>query len=164
MLGIRSHNLIPIHDKKNYEIGEFLVKPFLLEHDVQNFGFLLHNFESGLIAFITDTHYCPYKFKGLNNILIEANYSEKIVNENLQTGDVNNFIRERVPTSHMEIETTKGFLKANNLTGVNNIILLHLSQTNSDARDFKKQIIQLTGKSVYVAKTGLITELNKTSF
>jgi len=159
-----SHNIYTLKEHEQKEIGTFLVRPFLLEHDVPNFGYLIHHYESGLIVFITDTHYCPYKFKGLNNILIEANYSEKIVDENLQTGDVNNFVRERVLTSHMEIETTKGFLKANDLTGVNNIILLHLSQTNSDASDFKKQITELTGKSVYVAKPGLVIGLDKTSF
>lgn len=158
------HNIYTLKEHEQKAIGDFLVRPFLLEHDVPNFGYLIHHYESGLITFITDTHYCPYKFHGLNNILIEANYSEKIVDENLQTGDVNNFVRERVLTSHMGIETTKGFLKANDLQGVNNIILLHLSQSNSDARDFKKQITELTGKSVFIAKPGLIINLDKTSF
>jgi phosphoribosyl 1,2-cyclic phosphodiesterase len=162
MLGIKSHNLIPIWEKRNFEIGEFLVKPFLLEHDCQNMGFLLHNFESGLICFITDTNYCHYTFKGLNNILIEANYSNEIIDKHLLDGTANKFVRDRVLTYHLEFETTKEFLKTNDLTKVNNIILLHLSMGNSNANQFRREVTELTGKQVFIATQGLDIQLNET--
>jgi phosphoribosyl 1,2-cyclic phosphodiesterase len=143
------------------EIGGFLIKPFLLEHDVQNFGYLIHNHESGLICFITDTNYCRYTFKGLNNILIEANYSNEIIDQKLLDGTANKFVRDRVLTYHLEFETTKAFLRANDLTKVNNIVLLHLSMDNSNMDQFRREVIELTGKQVFIATQGLEIDLNK---
>jgi DNA/RNA-binding domain of Phe-tRNA-synthetase-like protein len=56
-------------------------------------------------------------------------------------------------------------LKANNLSQVNNIVLIHLSDGNSDAEDFQKQVTELTGKTVYVADAGMIIDnFNKKPF
>ncbi len=156
------NNIQIVLPRQNYQVGSFLIMPFDLEHDVRCFGYLIHHFESGLVSFITDTHYCPFIFKGLNNILIEANYSEEIIDKRILAGDADTFVRNRVLTSHMEIETTKGFLRANDLRKVNNVVLLHLSEGNSNAMLFRKEIQELTGKSVHVAEKGLDIELNKT--
>ena len=43
------------------------------------------------------------------------------------------------------------FLRANDLSRVKEIHLLHLSDRNSSANCFKKEIQSLTGKPVYVA-------------
>lgn len=45
----------------------------------------------------------------------------------------------------------KDFLKANDLRHVQEIWLLHLSDGNSDADRFKREIQELTGKPVYIA-------------
>ncbi len=158
------YNVNLIKAKTLYSIGSFKVQPFELKHDVKNFGYLIDHSESGLFCFITDTHYCPFKFPGLNNILVECNYSDKIVDEKLLKGDGNMFVRNRVLTSHMELQTTIDFLKANDLSGVNNIVLLHLSDGNSNAPLFKKTILELTGKSVFVAQSGLNIPFNKQPF
>ena len=57
--------------------------------------------------------------------------------------------------SHMEIETTKGILRANDLSAVSEIILVHLSGNNSDARRFAKEISETAGMPTYIAHTGL---------
>ena len=158
------HNVNVLQPKKVYEIGSFKVQPFELKHDVQNFGYLLDHPESGLFPFITDTHYCPFRFPGMNNILVEANYSDKIIEEKLLRGTANMYVRNRVIMSHLEIDTTIDFLKANDLSKVNNIVLLHLSEGNSNAADFQKRVQEATGKSVFVAAPGLEIDFNKTSF
>jgi len=155
-------NRVILQEKQQTTVGDYLIKPFRLEHDVENFGYLIHHHESGLITFITDTHYCHYKFKGLNNILIEANYSEEIIDRKILDGTANLYVRNRVLTSHMEIETTKAFLLANDLSQVNNIVLLHLSMGNSNQRLFTNEIRELTGKQIHVAEQGMQIELNKT--
>ena len=158
------HNVKKLKTKVVYDIGTFRVQPFELKHDVMNFGYLINHPESGLFCFITDTHYCPYKFPGLNNILVECNYSDAIVEKKLLEGTGNMFVRNRVLTSHMELDTTMGFLKANDLSKVNNIVLLHLSDGNSNSDLFRKKIQDLTGKSVFVAQSGLNIEFNKQPF
>lgn len=114
--------------------------------------------------FATDTHYIPYKFKGLSNIMIECNYEGNIIRENADTSESMESRLERVVYSHIELETCKDFLENNDMSMVNNIILLHLSDSNSHAVRFKKEIENLTGKQVYVADKGLEVNLNGINF
>lgn len=157
------YNTHVVEAKKRKVIGNFMILPFELEHDVQNYGYLIHHHESGLICFLTDTHYCRYKFNGLNNILVEANFSQQIIDQKLLDGKGSLYVRNRVLTHHMELETTKEFLRANDLTKVNNIVLLHLSMDNSNKRQFHGEITALTGKQVHIAEEGLEIELNETA-
>src|SRR5690554_7158294 len=69
-------SVIAIHQHE-YKFGGFSIKPFLVEHDVTTFGFLLHHKEIGKTVFITDTGEVEYTFKNLTNIIIEANFSEQ---------------------------------------------------------------------------------------
>ncbi len=158
------HNVNVLTTKLTYQIGSFRIKPFELRHDVMNYGYLIDHPECGLTCFITDTWYCPFKFPGLNNILIECNYDEKIIDQKLLNGTANMYVRNRVIQSHMELQTTIDFLKANDLSGVNNIILLHLSESNSNEKQFQNKIQELTGKNVHIAKQGLIVDFNKWPF
>lgn len=147
-----------------FSVGDFRIVPFSVKHDVPTFGFLIQHEEMGLCAFVTDTHYIPNTFKGLNQILIEANYEERILNENLYDGKIDNTRYQRVLRSHMSLETTIEALKKNDLKGVQNIVLIHLSPQNSDASLFKNKVIEVTGKNVHIALKGLVIDFNKEPF
>lgn len=149
---------------KQFSIGEFGILPFSVKHDVPCLGFLINHPESGNILFVTDTHYIPNRFKGLNQILIEANYEERILNENLIDGKIDNMRYQRVLRSHMSLETCIEALKANNLKGVQNIVLIHLSPQNSDAKLFKSKVVEATGKNVHIALKGLVIDFNKNPY
>ena len=112
----------------------------------------------GKLLFVTDTMMLEYTFFGLNHILLEANYADSILNENIDNGTTQPFLRERLMKSHMELETTKEILQSNDLSGVRNIVLIHLSGGNSNAKMFTEEVIKVTGKPVYAAVKGL--ELN----
>jgi ribonuclease BN (tRNA processing enzyme) len=60
----------------------------------------------------------------------------------------------------MELETCKGILKANDLSNVSNVVLLHLSKDNGDEPRFITDVQKATGKMVYVAKPGLTIHLD----
>lgn len=156
--------LQPIEAGKQYTIGEFKVIPFSVKHDVPCLGFLINHPESGNILFVTDTHYIPNRFKGLNQILIEANYEERILNENLIDGKIDSTRYQRVLRSHMSLETCIEALKANDLKGVQNIVLIHLSPQNSDAKLFKSKVVEATGKNVHIALKGLVIDFNKSPY
>jgi len=162
--GIKNRNLIAVEEYKTFNVGEFKIKPFPLSHDVKCLGFLIKHPEMGLTAFITDTYYVPNKFKGLNHLLVEANYSKEILNYNIQKGNIHPVQARRVLSSHMELETTKEMLRANDLSHVANIVLIHLSDANSNAREFKQEIESVTGRPVFVADKGLNISLNKGGF
>jgi phosphoribosyl 1,2-cyclic phosphodiesterase len=162
----RSHT-IKEKEKAYIGVGQFAVTPFNIKHDAKEpLGFLISHAETGMILFITDTYYLPYRFKGgeLNQVIIEANYDEDIINDNMTSGKLSPFVRNRTIKSHMSIETCMEALAANNLTKVNNIVLIHLSHGNSDPKEFKNKVELLTGKTVTIAEKETIIEFNKTTF
>ena len=160
-----NHRMRVLSASKKYEISEFTVMPFSIEHDAPDpFGYLIQHSEMGLCLFVTDTCYLKYKFAGLNHIIIECNYSQEILDSRLSEGDTISLVRNRVIQSHMSLETCKDVLRANDLTGVNNILLIHLSDGNSNAELFKSEIVSLTGKNVHVAESGMVINFNKTPF
>ena len=57
---------------------------------------------------------------------------------------------KRVIDTHFALEDVKEFLKANDLSKVKEIYLIHLSDGNSDAEQFKREIQELTGKTVFI--------------
>ncbi|WP_159522943.1 MBL fold metallo-hydrolase [Sunxiuqinia indica] len=149
------------HGRK-FMVGNFKVMPFDVQHDCREpLGFLVFHPEMGKLIFLTDTFYSDYVFKQLNHILCEVNYSDEILNENIKGGKVHPSQRKRLTTSHMSLKTAKQLLSANDLSSVNNIVLLHLSDRNSNAGQFKQEITAHTGKPVYVAQKGLIININK---
>ena len=84
--------------------------------------------------------------------MVEANYSEDILNDNIESGRVPAAQKNRIIKSHMSLKTVKDMLRANDLSQVKEIHLLHLSDRNSSAKLFKKEIQELTGKMVKVAE------------
>lgn len=157
-----SSRKIVIPQKGQFKVGSFNVISFPTIHDVaEPCGFLINHKDCGTVLFLTDTVYCPYTFKGLNNIIIEANYDADIINEKL--GD-KKFLRDRIYNSHMSIETCMDFLLANDLSQVNNIVLIHLSDSNSHEINFAKKVSGITGKEVHTANGGMVININKTPF
>ena len=154
----------PVIEGKGYKLGNFKVIPFKVLHDITCYGYLINHPASGNIVFLTDTYLCEYVFPDLKHIIIEANYADDILEENILFGSERPAKRERLLTSHMEIKSTKAFLKAQDLSLVQNIILIHLSDNNSHARRFHHEITALTGKQVYVAHPGLEIDLSKNLF
>ena len=104
---------------------------------------------------------CEYTFPGLDQIMIECNYSDARLIQAIQEGRTKLSQRERLMTSHLELESCKGILKANDLSKVCNVVLLHLSDNNSDEEQFVNEIQGATGKPVYAARPGMTIEFNK---
>jgi phosphoribosyl 1,2-cyclic phosphodiesterase len=160
-----THRLHKVASGTMIQIGEFKVLPFDVVHDAaEPFGFLINHPESGNILFLTDTFYSEFTFRDLNNIILEVNYDLAILEANIRSGRLNPSIRNRIVTSHMSLQTAKELLSANDLSKVNNIVLIHLSDGNSNTADFKREIEGATGKTITVADSGTEIFLNKTPF
>lgn len=150
---------------EQFQVGNFRVIPFTVIHDVPHpVGFLINHADCGTVLFVTDTIYVKQKFKGLNNVIVEANFCQSILDERLHRGDNPEFLRNRIFKSHMNLETCKQLLKANDLTQVNNIVLIHLSDRNSDAKRFQREVTEVTGKKVTIAEAGLTIPFSKLPF
>lgn len=148
----------PMH---GYRIGTFKVFAVPVEHDVPCVGFVIEHEEMGKMLFVTDTMMFEYRIENLSHILIEANYSDEILDYNIENGITPMSMRPRLLQSHMEIKTTENILLSSNLDSVNEIVLLHLSNNNSDAEQFKQRIMQKTGKPVIIAKRGVTVNVSK---
>lgn len=150
-IGIKHHRIKKVEAKKQFQLGTWTILPFDVQHDVSEpLGFLLMNQEGEKLLFATDTYYIKYKFPGLTHIMVECNYSMDILIQNIVDGLVPKVMKKRLERSHFSLENVKEFLKANDLSKVQEIWLLHLSDNNSDEERFKREIQELTGKLVYV--------------
>jgi phosphoribosyl 1,2-cyclic phosphodiesterase len=144
---------------KGYILGGFKVAPFPAFHDVECAGFIIDHADCGRIMFLTDSCKCDYNFTGLNHILIECNYHAAKLIENINAGSAFAAQRERLMATHMELNTCKEYIRSCDLSNVRNIVLLHLSDDNSDEHYFVSEIQKLTGKPVYAACSGLNVDM-----
>ena len=134
---------------KQFGIGSFTVKPFELQHDIPILGFLIASGDEKLV-YITDSAYCRYTFPGLTHIMVEANYSKAILDANVANGSIPAELRNRVLKTHFSIENVVEFLRANDLSKVREIFLLHMSDGNGDEIAFRREVEKLTGIMVKV--------------
>lgn len=145
-------------DKQVCRYGGFTIKSFPLVHDTRCMGFLIEHPEMGRLLYASDTEYIRYKFRGLNHILVEANYSPDCMEP------TNNPKRSHVLTGHMSIDTAVEFLGVNKSPELRNVVLLHLSKSNSDEAQFKAAAEKVVDCPVWVAGKGLEVEMNEFPF
>jgi len=152
-IGASGHRVRIIRPMEQLEIGCWTVLPFDAVHDAECLGFLLACGDEKLL-YLTDTAYCRYRFKGLTHIMLEANYASDIIRDNVINGEIPIEHHRRVVRNHMSLERAKELLRANDLSKVREIWLIHLSDDNSDAERFVREVQAVTGKPVYVAGNG----------
>jgi phosphoribosyl 1,2-cyclic phosphodiesterase len=132
----------------------FAVRTFPLVHDAPCTGFLIEHPEIGRLLFATDTEYIRYKFKSLIHIMIECNYSRVLLRESYHES-----LQDRIKLTHMELDTCKDFIQANESHDLRTVCLLHLSDRTSDETVFQKEVQELVECPVYVASKGMEYEL-----
>ena len=145
------YNRNDIKHKKSFYINTLKITPFSVFHDVPNVGYLISSKHGGNLLFATDcTHFKP-RFNNLTHIAIECNYDRESLDYNVESGQVNRFVRNRVIKSHMSLDHTKDFLIKNDLSHVEQIFLIHCSSENLDKEKAEKQVRELTGLPVVMS-------------
>jgi phosphoribosyl 1,2-cyclic phosphodiesterase len=133
-----------------FDVGAFTVMAFDAVHDVETLGFVVCHRE-GKLLYLTDTAYSRYRIDGLTHIAVECNYSRDLLMANTMRGDIHTERFKRTVRNHMRLERLLEMLKANDLSQVQEIHLLHLSDANSDEAEFADTVRRATGVPVYVA-------------
>lgn len=153
-----------IQPMRGYKIGEFKVFVLPLAHDVPCVGFIIDHPDMGRLFFATDTMMLEYKIPQVDHIMIEANYSDDVLRYNIENGITPSAMKDRLLHSHMELGTLIDIINDNDLTNVQELILLHLSGDNSDEQVFIREVSKNAGKPIYVAKSGMNINLSKTPY
>lgn len=149
-MSLRGTNCISVSGGIPFQIANhWLVLPFEGRHDIPCLGYQVSDGEDTLV-FATDTGYCRYTFPGMTILMIEANFSEKILWENCDKGHIDRKRANRVFANHMSIERVVEMLKANDLSKLREVRLLHLSDSNSNEALFKRMIQEVAGVPVIV--------------
>lgn len=156
----RHKGAILIEPNKKYRIGNFVVQPIPVSHDVECYSYLIEHEEMGRLLFATDLCEFPHKVKNINNLLIESNYDENIVIDHLCK---NQNIRSAYQY-HMEIGETIKVIKRLYSTELNTIVLCHLSETNSNEQDFQQRVFDEVGIYPQIATKDMVVELSKDEF
>lgn len=151
-------------------MGEFRIKPFpnmdkdgkWLHNNSDGsecpcYGFYITHPGIGIIVYASDTEYIRWRFKNVNHILIEANYSMDFVDK-----DKPNYAH--VLQGHMSIDTARKFLEVNKSPQLRNVILCHLSEENASAEEFTMKTKKVVNCPVCVARKGLEVDLNLVPF
>lgn len=125
------------------------------------YGFYIEHYDMGKLLYISDTELIKWNFQKLklNHILVEANYSEDLINNEA----IN---RNHVLKGHLSIRTAANFISDNDNPSLQNVVLIHLSNKNADSVQFSQKIKEIVkyGAKVYVAEKGLEVGLNLCPF
>ncbi|MEI8048452.1 MAG: MBL fold metallo-hydrolase [Bacteroidota bacterium] len=162
------HNFNPVNHNKNFTAGNFFITPLRIEHDAaEPFCYIISHPDMGNMLFLTDTFNCRYSFPELkfSHILIEANYSMDIINQNLAAGATRSS-KNRILFSHMELGATLSLLRSYVSKLTQNVVLIHLSDFNSNSEQFKAAAEEICSHpaKVFIATPNLSIPINKNPF
>ena len=158
-----SPTLYRVEEGKPIRAKNWTIQPFDTQHDAPgSLGFLIkHKEEDITVCYAPDTGFLRYVFPNLNVLLVEANYVEDIIDSRQEAlGD--RYLR--LKETHMGLDRLKSYLQKVDKTCLRQIVLLHLSDSNSDANRMVEEIHQLTGCTVSVADAGMQVTLDETPF
>lgn len=154
------HDGVGVADSgKTYSIGSFRFCPFPVEHDVENYSYLVYHKEMGSLYFATDCYNLKRVFKNVKHFLIEANYDQNILHKNVDEGRINKAQADRLALSHLSIDHCVDYLRMADANNTHTITLCHLSSRNSNPERFADRVQQEFGVPTYIAKQGLTVNL-----
>lgn len=149
---LNKYRFRPMQYKETTKIGTWYITPFETKHDVaEPCGFLIDNITGERLVFITDSYYVKYQFPRVTHMMVEANYSEEIIEQKLGNERFNKQLKTRVKGSHFDLANTIEFIKINRSPLLQEIHLIHLSDSNSNAKEFKNEVQKVSGVPVYIA-------------
>lgn len=132
-------NVENVKSMEQFRIGTMDIVPFETFHDAaEPLGFLIKSRVDGeSIAFATDTVNLRYRFPGLTELAIEANFDKEILGRLDRMPDK---VKKRIANTHMEIDVLCDYLKGLDLSKCRKIHLLHLSSATSHEGHFINKV------------------------
>lgn len=125
---------------------EIKISMFDVEHDARQPTMLVvdDKVSKERLLFVTDSKSIPVMVDGISHLLIEANYSDFTFDENCAYD-------QRVRETHMSLETAIEYVELMDKSRLVEIHLIHLSNSNSDAKYFLEKMKKVSGVPVHIA-------------
>jgi len=146
--GIPGHRKREIGINGFFTVGSWSVYSFDVEHDAsQPCGYMLYSMHTKeRLLFVTDAMRIKYKFGNITHLAIEANHCEQML------GGVENTEHfRRVYGSHLSVQAAMSAIRNNiELGRLETVVLLHLSDQNSDEALFQRRVQGAVNRPVYV--------------
>lgn len=153
--------VVELEPMNKYHFGGFTVIPLRVIHgDCPNFAYHITMSDGQTLLFATDLERLNYNFKSITHLAIECNYSDDIRIDAMLNGAE---LRAQ-SRNHMEIGETIATINRLKSPELSSIILLHLSDSLSDAEDFKRRIFNECGVRAEVAEKNKAFNLSKDEF
>lgn len=151
---------VPKYREKT-QIGGFSIQPLEVPHSCECYAYIIQHEELGKLVFATDCSAFKYKIKSVNHWLLEANYSEQILINKMCDDEMGRSLYG----NHLELEDCINALKVNFSVDTQSITLIHLSDTNSDEKEFVQRVKDELGfDNVAAATSGQTIILEKEEF
>ena len=153
---------IQTDETRVYNIDGFRIRSFNVSHDVPNNAFVIDTIDGIRILYATDMSSVQWCSKNVNYAVIECNYSEEDL--------IDNIIEDEESRSkyynHFELNKCIHYLKHGIYnTELRGIILWHMSKTNIDVKKAVEKVkLELGFPNVYAAKNGDVFQMTKTDF
>lgn len=143
------------------KVDGFKIQTFELVHNAPNSAFIVDTIDAVRILYCTDTQYIPKRVKGVNCAIIEANYDDEVIVDNLCEGVENRSQFE----NHHSLESCIDYLKTIYSADLNTVILWHPSGTNLNKKEAVRRVKEELGfEAVYMAEKGLELEICNSEF
>lgn len=149
-----------------FKVGDFTVMPFDVEHDVSEpLGFLIRYDPTGeTVVYATDTRTIRQKLPNVNYWIVECNYIDALLYRYEEQTSVSRKFVDRLKKSHMSLEELLHIFSYNDISKVEQIVLVHLSWERSDERIMVDAIQKITSKPTIAADDGMKILLNSAPF
>lgn len=120
------------------------------------YGYLIqHDKEKIKMLYITDTSLTKWRFKGVDTLLLGIDYSDEYLE-----CETNEAKKLHILSGHLSLNVAKDFIKTTDRDRtLKNVIVGHLSDSNSNIPMFEKEIQKVTECNIRFAKKGATYQL-----
>ena len=111
--------------------------------------FITSDVEPLRMVYITDCEFCKYRFSELDTLLLGINYMDSKIDNEEETK------KRHILNGHMSLDTGVEFIKVcDREKTLKNVIVCHMSESNSDEKIFGSEIRKVTDSNIYFARKG----------
>lgn len=144
-------------------VGNWNIRPFDTFHDSPgSLGYLIENkAEDMKLVYVGESGYIKYTFPDLDVLIVECNHNLEDIDQHRQDM-ADRYLRVR--ESHMSLKRLKSYLEKSPMPKLRHIVLVHLSDSNSNEEKMLEELRAQTGITVTAAREGLNVDLNQVPF